>query len=289
MRHDIRFEEIKKEELEMRGKKESRKNKTAGKMGARNAVYTAMMVIFLVVFCGCAWKTFQDIRTMKDHSKKSLSVYKPQKKEEDGRMSFDDVLNLNEDTVAWVTVDNTGIDYPIMQAPDNAKYVNTNARGEPSIGGCPFLDCRNTPDFSDAYNIVYGHAMEGGVLFGDIKKFVDQGYLERHQTGTLMTKDGRVWDVTFFACVKTDAYDMNAFTNIKEMTDEIDAKFRTWMAEHVESYTEDPEEGNIISLSTCESPLNNGRILLYGRYVEHHETETVTDNQEKEKEEKIKK
>ena len=51
--------------------------------------------------------------------------------------------------VSWLTVDDTNIDYPVMQGEDNMEYLNTDPFGEYSLAGSIFLDNRNSPDFSD--------------------------------------------------------------------------------------------------------------------------------------------
>ena len=84
---------------------------------------------------------------------------------------------ITEDMVAWITIDGTNIDYPVMQAADNMKYLNLNPYGEYSLSGSIFLDSRNSADFSDDYSILYGHHMEYGVMFGALDEFLDEKYM----------------------------------------------------------------------------------------------------------------
>ena len=84
----------------------------------------------------------------------------------------------NPEVVAWLTLEDTGVDYPVTQGKNNQKYINTSALGEFSLSGAIFADARNAPDFSDTLTILYGHNMtgeapetartpEGGSLLGD--------------------------------------------------------------------------------------------------------------------------
>ncbi len=60
------------------------------------------------------------------------SIYKPDA--EEGSISFDELKAINPEVFSWLTVYGTNIDYPVTQGNDNAKYVNTNALGEYSVG-----------------------------------------------------------------------------------------------------------------------------------------------------------
>lgn len=63
---------------------------------------------------------------------------------------------LTEDYVAWLTLDDTNIDYPVMQGENNSKYLNMDPYGEYSLAGSIFLDSRNAGDFSDSYSLLTG-------------------------------------------------------------------------------------------------------------------------------------
>ena len=95
-----------------------------------------------------------------------------------GAASFGLLVARNPEVVAWLTLEDTGVDYPVTQGKNNQKYINTSALGEFSLSGAIFADARNAPDFSDTLTILYGHNMtgeapetartpEGGSLLGD--------------------------------------------------------------------------------------------------------------------------
>ena len=78
--------------------------------------------------------------------------------------------------VGWIVVDDTNIDYPVMQGYDNSQYLNLDPYGEYSLSGSIFLDSRNSSDFTDPYSIIYGHHMEYGKMFGAIDDYLDDQY-----------------------------------------------------------------------------------------------------------------
>ena len=114
---------------------------------------------------------------------------------------------ITEDMVAWLTIDDTKIDYPVMQADDNVKYLNLNPYGEYSLSGSLFLDSRNASDFTDDYSIIYGHHMEYGKMFGALDEFLDEDYLCDHKSGTLIVgrNSDKVYKLEIFAAIHVNA------------------------------------------------------------------------------------
>ena len=91
----------------------------------------------------------------------------------DVKVEFDKLKAENPDVIGWIRFDNQdefGINYPILYSGDNEKYLRTDLYGNSHIAGCIFLEGLNKSDFSDYYNIIYGHNMNDGSMFGSLKK-----------------------------------------------------------------------------------------------------------------------
>ena len=142
------------------------------------------LVLLLLIVCYCMYDNYW----VYSHSiDKSILKYKP------GSENYDpDDSPITNEMVAWLTVDNTNIDYPVMQSGDNIKFLNTDPYGSYSLTGSIFLDSRNSPDFTDEYSLVYGHHMEYGKMFGALDDFLDEDYLKSHTSGELMIGRGYV-------------------------------------------------------------------------------------------------
>ena len=67
---------------------------------------------------------------------------------------FNALLNLNPDVVGWVEIEDTNINYPILQGDDDLEYASKNFKGEGSISGSIYLSASNSGDFGDYYNII---------------------------------------------------------------------------------------------------------------------------------------
>lgn len=185
-----------------------------------------------------------------------------------GSNDFAELLAINPDVCAWLTVDGTSIDYPVVRGEDNVAYVNTDVYGEFSLSGSIFLDCRNAADFSDAYSLVYGHHMEGNVMFGELAYFTEAAYFEEHPLGTLLLPDG-TYDIEFFACLQVDAYDAQIYGPGKLTEGEVMALLERVCSEALQ-YRDIGVSGKdrVLALSTCSDASTNARTVVFGRLVE---------------------
>ena len=66
---------------------------------------------------------------------------------EDGSLSFEELLALNKDTRAWITLDGTNIDYPMVQGKDDMEYVNKDVEGNFSLSGSIFNELSQCSGF----------------------------------------------------------------------------------------------------------------------------------------------
>lgn len=106
------------------------------------------------------------------------------------QMDFDKLRTLNPDTVGWITMDRTVIDYPVVQGKDNDYYLRRLYSGEKGYVGSIFMDAGNAPDFSDRNTLIFGHNMKSGSMFGTLQNFASRSYYEKHPDMKLYTPDG---------------------------------------------------------------------------------------------------
>ena len=63
--------------------------------------------------------------------------------------TLEELQSINPDVCAWLTIDGTNIDYPVVIGEDNMEYVNKDVYGEFALSGAIFLDSSNARDVSD--------------------------------------------------------------------------------------------------------------------------------------------
>jgi len=186
----------------------------------------------------------------------------------DDPLSFEELRAINPEVFAWITVNDTPIDYPMTQTNDNVKYVNTNAEGEYTLSGAIFLDCKNSPDFDDFNSIIYGHHMEKKMMFGSLSDFGDKAYFDTHPYGNLYF-NGSDHGIEFFAFVLTDAYDDSLFAPAIKEEQARQAYLDQILSKAMHTRDLPVSIGDqIIVLSTCTSEITNGRHMLFGKLTD---------------------
>lgn len=216
----------------------------------------ALLLFFLLLVLIGGYTMYDTILIYNAASGDDLRSFRPIVVTDGDEDFYWDMSALSEDVVAWLTVDDTEIDYPVMQGVDNNEYLNKDPFGEYSLAGSIFLDARNTPDFTDPYSLIYGHHMEYGKMFGALDAFLDEGYFNTHRTATLIVSD-QVYNIKFFACVEADASVQEIFAPT-EMEGTLE-----YVREHASIWYE-PDGEQLIALSTCKFPQTTARIIVFG-------------------------
>ena len=217
----------------------------------------ALLIVFLLLFLIGGYTMYDTMLIYDAAGGDDLRAFRPNPVGADGEEGYVwDMSALSEDVVAWLTVDDTNIDYPVMQGIDNSEYLNKSPFGTFSLAGSIFLDARNAPDFSDSYSLIYGHHMEYGRMFGALDMFLDGEYFDAHRTATLTVAD-KVYKIRFFACVEADASVQEIFAPT-----ETDGTLE-YVREHAVVWRELSGE-RLLALSTCKFPQTTDRIIVFG-------------------------
>lgn len=221
-----------------------------------------LVLVIILLFAGYAlWDSYMVLH--KADLSNEVMYFKP----DVSNPSLTELQAINAEVCAWLTVDATHIDYPVLRGDDNTKYLNQSIYGDYSLGGSIFLDYRCSKDFSDQYSLIYGHHMAGGKMFGDIEKFADKTYFDEHPTGWLYLP-GKTCQLEIIAFLEVDAYTSVLFNlplgeggwnDIAAHIQE-DATYRRG--------AELTDQDRIVALSTCAEETTNGRTILIARMTE---------------------
>lgn len=161
--------------------------------------------------------------------------------------------------VAWLTLDHTKIDYPVMQGENNTEYLNKDPFGDYSLSGSIFLDSRNDGEFQDDYSLIYGHHMEGGMMFGALDKYLKREYFDTHRSGTLSVGE-KTYKIRIFAVVECEATEEAVFSPEKaDVTLAYIEKHFLYLDKE-----DFPKEEKLIGLSTCKYPAAAERTIVFG-------------------------
>lgn len=178
-------------------------------------------------------------------------------------VDFEALRAINPDIVAWIYIEGTDINYPVVQGSDNSHYLNRLFDGTVNSAGSIFMDYRNEKDFSDRNTVFYGHHMSNGTMFDQVAEYKDQAFYDSHPTCLILTPE-RNYRVEFFAGYVTD---MNSQAwKLKFGSDE---EFSQWLEEALSQSTFSSDitptaQDRVVTLSTCTYEYNDARYVLLG-------------------------
>jgi sortase B len=179
---------------------------------------------------------------------------------------FEQLLQINEETVGWLSVPNTNIEYPVVQTKDNSFYLEHDFKKEKAENGAVFMDYRNSPDAGDKHNILYGHYTKDGTIFTELRAYRQEAFLRRNPVLTFNTlhEEGQ-WEI--FSVYVTDTKFYYIQTDFRSKRDFAD--FAKTLKEK-SIYSLDVEitgEDRILTLSTCAYDYDDARLVIHAKRV----------------------
>ena len=217
-------------------------------------VNAAVLIAVALILAISVYSLMDNLWLYRNAQDETLLVYKPPLT---GALTAEN--RISENQVAWLTLNGTTIDYPVMQGENNYEYLNKDPYGEFKLSGSIFLDYINKPDFSEEYSLIYGHHMEYNSMFGALDQYLDQTYFDEHNAGTLIT-EGAAFEIDLFAVCQADGTNPTLFSPSGRTTEEITA----FLNKNASIYTDYEEGCPILALSTCYGETAEARLLVFG-------------------------
>ena len=198
-----------------------------------------------------------------DNFKQNNSTDIAEKTEENLTKQVQNLCDNFDNSIGWINVPETKINYPVMYSGDNDFYLHRAVDGSYLRVGSIFLDYRCNSDFASRINILYAHNMSDGSMFADVIKFIDSSYFDSHNYGWLSTPNA-VYKIDFFSVSQPenydDFYDVNSDVNLWLYN--LRANSFIWRNIGIS------EDDQFISLSTCTGSEGSSRTILTGRILE---------------------
>lgn len=182
--------------------------------------------------------------------------------------TFEELLAINPDVSAWVSLEGTSIDYPILQGETNLSYINTDVYGNFALAGSIFLDTRSSREFTDPYPLLYGHDMVQGRMFGDLPLYKEEDFFRKNRTGELILPD-KSYSLKIYAVIVTDSYDDMIFNpdrykdGLSDLIKYAEDNALFLHEEMTEDLKQRADHGlQILSLTTCSSEFTDARTIV---------------------------
>lgn len=181
---------------------------------------------------------------------------------------FETLLKINKDTKGWLTVNNTTVDYPVVQATDNEYYLKRDYNNYKNSMGWIFMDFRNSIDVLNQNTIIYGHNINGGnIMFGTLRYALNSSWYKNkdNQIITFNTLNSAMkWQIfSIYKLPNTTDYLQTTFYNKDKYQEFINLIIGRSMYDFKQELTTD---NKILTLSTCH---NRGieRIVIHAKLI----------------------
>ena len=236
---------------------------------------TLLYFILIILTSGIIYCIYQIMLTIKDNQtieketiniKKDLNIITTDISEgklitnekEKLTLDFTKLKQINEDTIGWIKVSNTNIDYPIVKTNNNDYYLNHSFYKNENRNGWIFANSENNTSFTDANTVLFGHNTNSKTMFSELKD-IYKGILGTNITITIYLENN-ILNYKVFAIYlekPEQTKSINKYIN-QDIIDEIIQKSKINFNISV------TETDKILTLSTCNNTTED-RIIMHAK------------------------
>ena len=183
------------------------------------------------------------------------------------------LYNKNKSLIGWIKIDDTKIDYPVMQTVNNEYYLKHNFEQKEDANGCIFLDSKCDVVLGNDNFIIYGHHMKSGKMFGTLVKYANEDFYKEHkyiQFDTIYEKG--TYEVMYVFRSRIFSSDEITFKYYQFIDANSEAEFDSAMEEMAAMSLFDTGVkarygDQLLTLSTCDYQETNGRFAVVAKKI----------------------
>lgn len=205
-----------------------------------------LIIISIVISCYCLILIIKDMKEEETNERDLIELENTiiEETEDNKIIDWNDLKSINEDIVAWIEIENTPVNYPILKDNDNLYYLKHNFNKKYNSNGSIFT---LNKDFIQDYEIViYGHNMRNKTMFSIIGNYLNTNFLKEHQIIKIYTEN-KNYIATIFSCYSIGVNEES--NNIRKLNYEDRISYYKSKSNIDTENIEDT--GKIIKLSTC--------------------------------------
>ena len=249
-------------------RKDKRKNKK--KLLIINVIQLILIIILVysVMHIVIWYKNNKTNKKIIEEISKAVEINENTEDKQEYKVNFEELKNKNSDTVAWIKVENTNIEFPVVKANDNNYYLTHNFNKENNKAGWIFADYKNKFDGTDKNIVIYGHNMRDKSMFGSLKDVIKEEWYnnEENKYITFVTENEyQTYQVfSVYQIEKENYYIQTDFKN-----NEFEEFIKTIKQRSKKEFNVDvTSKDNILTLSTCANN-NKYRVVLHAKKTDN--------------------
>lgn len=241
------------------------------------------IIVFVAVFCGIYFGTQIYNNMVNQPPETSQTTTKEQTTSPQGLVDnpidFSSLQAKNDEIYAWIKVDGTNVDYPIVQnAVNDEFYLKHSAEDKSwSASGAIYTEMVNGKTFNDPITLIYGHNGYGDSMFTTLHRFEDQEFFDSNPYFYIYLPGRKLTYQIISAFKYDDRHIMNSFNFadtavLTEFQEEIMNPNSTLKNVRTQLDTEINETSKIVILSTCITNQDSSRYLVCGVLTKDEKT-----------------
>ncbi len=227
--------------------------------------------IILVIYSSInIYKWYQDSTKIKENTADINKDVVINEVEENGvkllDVDFSKIKETNPDTVGWIQVPGTNVNYPFVQTNNNDYYLTHSFDKSYNNAGWIFLDYRNDINTLDKNNIFYAHGRLDGTMFGSLKNVLENSWFENtnnHIIKISTENQNTSWQIfSVYLIPATSDYlqiNFNSDNEFKEFANMVQNRSKYKFDTTVEN------SDKIITLSTCYNNNSSERLVIHAK------------------------
>ena len=222
---------------------------------------TIINIVLISIIAVCAYKIYDKSAEYKKADESYAQIRLDKENENNNNL-----YNKYEDYRGWIKVDNTNIDYPIVQGKDDSFYLDKDINKNYLSSGSIFMNYLNN-GFNDENTILFGHHMRNKTMFAQLEKYKEKEFFQNDNDIKIEVENDKVLTYKVFSVYVTDANDnyiKSKFDNKSEYNEFLDK------IKNKSIYKSDinvDENDKIITLSTCSYEFDDARMVVHGKLL----------------------
>ena len=248
----------KKKKKGKRYKENSRKNEKTNK----NLISNIILILFIILFIFSSFKIIMWFLNNRENKKiaeeisQAITINEENVEEKEKyKVDFQTLKEKNSDTVGFLKVNGTNIEYTVVKGTNNIYYLKHNFNKESNSAGWIFADYKNKVDGTDKNLVIYGHNMRDDSMFGSLKNILNDDW----------QNDNSIYEV--FSVYQVADEDYYITTDFKD--NEFNDFIKTIKSRSKFDFDVDVNENdNILTLSTCANN-NKYRVVLHAKKIKN--------------------
>ena len=180
-------------------------------------------------------------------------------------VNISDLKKKNNDTIGWINVNNTNINYPFVQSKDNDYYLHHSYDKKYNNAGWVFLDYRNNKKLTDKNNIIYGHHRVNNTMFTSLLDALNNDWYtnkDNHIIRLSLEEENTMWQIISVYKIPVESYYITVNFTDNEFQNFIDTILERSIYNFNSKVT---TNDNILTLSTCFD--DNNRVVVHAKLI----------------------